>query len=153
MFDIAFSELVVIGIVALVVLGPKRLPEVARGAGRWAARIRRFIEGVKRDMDGELHREGLSELRKVQQEFTDTKQLLEQTASSTLAAIPEIRPPDLQIEPPMPVADAFEGASPEPARPAKRPATKKATRRAKAAKPKSVAKKRSKHGRATRKSR
>jgi len=61
-FDIAFSELVVIGLIALVILGPKRLPEMARAAGRWTARIRRFIEDVKRDMGSELRREELAEL-------------------------------------------------------------------------------------------
>ena len=54
MFDIAFSELVLIGLVALVVLGPRRLQEAARTAGRWMARLRRFVDDVKRDMDAEL---------------------------------------------------------------------------------------------------
>lgn len=94
MFDVGFSELVVIGIVALVVLGPKRLPEVARAAGRWAARIRGFIDSVKRDMDTELRKEDLAELRKVTQEISETRQLFEHTAGSALAGIQEIRPPE-----------------------------------------------------------
>jgi len=94
MFDIAFSELVVIGLVALVVLGPKRLPEMARAAGRWTARIRRFVEDVKRDMGSELRREELAELRQVHQQITETKQIFEHTANSAFAGIAEIRPPE-----------------------------------------------------------
>ena len=94
MFDIGFSELVVIGIVALVVIGPKRLPEVARAAGRWAARLRRFVDDVKRDMDSELRRDELAELRKVKDQLVETRQVFEQTASSAVAALPEIRPPE-----------------------------------------------------------
>lgn len=94
MFDISFSELVVIGLVALVVLGPKRLPEMARAAGRWTARIRRFVDDVKRDMGSELRREELAQLRQVQQQISETKQLFEHTAGSAFAGIAEIRPPE-----------------------------------------------------------
>jgi sec-independent protein translocase protein TatB len=93
-FDIAFSELFVIGVVALVVLGPKRLPEMARAAGRWTARIRRFVDDVKRDMGSELRREELAQLRQVQQQISETKQLFEHTAGSAFAGIAEIRPPE-----------------------------------------------------------
>jgi sec-independent protein translocase protein TatB len=140
-FDIAFSELVVVGIIALVVLGPKRLPEVARAAGRWAGRIRRFVEDVKRDLDSELRRDELAELRKVHQEITETTQLLERSAGGALAAIPEIRPP----EPAAP--DYLVKALPESA-PAEPPA-----RRTKKAKKKTPTASRAKHGRTTRKPR
>jgi len=65
MFDIGFSELVVIGLIALIVLGPKRLPEVARTAGKWMGQLRRFIADVKLDLDREMHTEDLAELRKL----------------------------------------------------------------------------------------
>lgn len=94
MFDIAFSELVVIGLIALVVLGPKRLPELARAAGRWTARLRRFVEDVKRDVSLEMHKDELAELRQVKDQLTETKQLFETSASGTLAALGEIRPPE-----------------------------------------------------------
>ena len=93
MFDVGFSELVVIGIVALVVIGPKRLPEVARAAGRMAARLRRFVDDVKRDIDSELRRDELAELRKVKDQLVETRQVFEQTASSAAAALPSIQPP------------------------------------------------------------
>ena len=57
MFDIGFSELVVIGLIALIVLGPKRLPEVARTAGKWMGQLRRFIDNVKQDLDHEIHQD------------------------------------------------------------------------------------------------
>lgn len=98
MFDIAFSELVVIGLIALVILGPKRLPEMARAAGRWTARTRRFIDDVKRDMGSELRREELAELRSVQQQLTETRQLIENTASSTFTGISGARSPDATPE-------------------------------------------------------
>lgn len=92
MFDIGFSELVVIAIVALIVIGPKRLPEVARTAGRWIGRLRHFVDNVKRDMDVELRREELAELRQVQQQIVETQQLFENTAQSTMASFAEIKP-------------------------------------------------------------
>ena len=92
MFDIAFSELVVIGLIALVVLGPKRLPEMARAAGRWMAHIRRFVEDVKRDVGSELRREELAELRQVHQQLTETRQIFENTASNTISGIADSSP-------------------------------------------------------------
>lgn len=65
MFDIGFLELIVIAVVALVVIGPERLPGVARTAGKWVGRTRRFITQVKSDIDRELKQE---ELRKALEE-------------------------------------------------------------------------------------
>lgn len=61
MFDIGFWELTLIAVVALLVIGPERLPEVARKAGMWVGRMRRFVTNVKADIDRELRQE---ELRK-----------------------------------------------------------------------------------------
>lgn len=127
MFDVGFSELVVIGIVALVVLGPKRLPEVARAAGRWAARIRGFVDSVKRDMDTELRREDLAELRKVTQEISETRQMFEHTAGSALTGIQDIRPPVSASDYKLPaLPDATGGDAPVAVA---EPAAKKKTRR------------------------
>ncbi len=65
MFDFGFSELVMIGIVALVVLGPERLPTVARTAGQWLGKAQRMVQQVKSDIEREAE---LSELKKVQDE-------------------------------------------------------------------------------------
>lgn len=81
MFDIGFSELVLIALLALIVLGPKRLPEVARTAGRWLGRLRRFMTDVKQDFDRELRGAELEELRKLKQELNETRRLMEDSSS------------------------------------------------------------------------
>jgi sec-independent protein translocase protein TatB len=59
MFDIGFWELVLIGIVGLVVIGPDRLPGVARKVGYWVGRTRRFINNVRQDIDREIRQDEL----------------------------------------------------------------------------------------------
>lgn len=59
MFDIGFSELVVIGVVALVVVGPERLPKVARTVGHLFGRLQRYVGGVKADLRREFEFEEL----------------------------------------------------------------------------------------------
>ena len=54
MFDIGFWELAVIAVVALVVIGPERLPGVARTAGRWIGSARRFVQSVQADINAEV---------------------------------------------------------------------------------------------------
>lgn len=158
MFDVGFSELVVIGIVALVVIGPKRLPEVARAAGRLAGRLRRFVDDVKRDMDSELRRDELAELRKVKDQLVETRQIFEQTASSAAAALPSIQPPQPPAADYLVKAlpdDRAAGGSPAAAagKPEKSAARTKTAGKTAARKPKSAAKKattatRRKHDRA-----
>ena len=63
MFDIGFSELVVIGLVALVVLGPERLPRVARTLGHLAGRLQRYVSDVKADINREMELEDLRKMR------------------------------------------------------------------------------------------
>lgn len=62
MFDIAFSELVVIALVALVVIGPERLPKVARTAGHLWGRVQRYVNGVKNDIANDM---AIEEARKL----------------------------------------------------------------------------------------
>ena len=59
MFDIGFWELTTIAVIALVVIGPDKLPGVARTAGKWVGRARRFVGDVKTDIDRELKQEEL----------------------------------------------------------------------------------------------
>lgn len=68
MFDIGFSELMVIAVAALIVIGPERLPRVARTAGILLGRVRRYAADVKADISREMQ---LDELRKMQQDVTD----------------------------------------------------------------------------------
>jgi sec-independent protein translocase protein TatB len=66
MFDFSFSELLVCGIVALVVIGPERLPKVARTLGVLFGRLQRYVTQVKADINREME---LAELGKVKSEF------------------------------------------------------------------------------------
>lgn len=74
MFDIGFWELALIGVVALLVIGPERLPGVARTVGLWVGRISRFVSDIKVDIDKELKAD---ELRKVLQQQANTSGLHE----------------------------------------------------------------------------
>ncbi len=87
MFDFSFSELFLIGLIALIVLGPERLPEVARALGRWMARLRRFIEDVKRDIDHEVQDDNLAAFRKIQEELAETRSVLERSTHETFSSL------------------------------------------------------------------
>ena len=67
MFGIGFPELVVIFVVALLVLGPERLPELARGAARWVVEIRRAAEELKKELGAEEIERGRNEVEKVKE--------------------------------------------------------------------------------------
>lgn len=54
MFDVGFWEILLILVLALVVIGPERLPGAARTAGLWVGKARRYIEGVKNDVEQEF---------------------------------------------------------------------------------------------------
>ena len=69
MFDIGFTELIIIGVVALIVIGPERLPKVARTAGHLFGRMQRYVSSVKSDISREIE---LEELRKAGQSFKDS---------------------------------------------------------------------------------
>lgn len=74
MFDIGFSELMVIGIVALVVIGPERLPKVARTLGHLLGRAQRYVSDVKADINREIQ---LDELKKLQESVTEQARSIE----------------------------------------------------------------------------
>jgi sec-independent protein translocase protein TatB len=63
MFDIGFSELMVIGVVALIVVGPERLPRVARTLGHLAGRLQRYVSDVKADINREIELDDLKKMR------------------------------------------------------------------------------------------
>ncbi|MEE8388178.1 MAG: Sec-independent protein translocase protein TatB [Acidiferrobacterales bacterium] len=82
MFDIGFLELALIGILALVVLGPKRLPEAARTAGRWVGKLRAFISDVKQDIDREIESGDLADFRRLKDELSKARTLIEESSNS-----------------------------------------------------------------------
>ena len=68
MFDVGFSELMVIAVVALIVIGPERLPKVARTMGHLFGRLQRYVNDVKADIQREME---LDELRKFKSTVED----------------------------------------------------------------------------------
>ena len=92
MFDVGFSEMLMIGIVALVVIGPERLPKVARTAGLLLGRMRRYVSDIKADINREMQLEELKQLKAEMQEsarefersITSEMQELEQAAQSVI---------------------------------------------------------------------
>jgi sec-independent protein translocase protein TatB len=70
MFDIGFSELILVGIVALLVIGPERLPETVRTASMWLNRIRRGFNDIKQEVQQELHNDSvMRELRETREQI------------------------------------------------------------------------------------
>jgi len=84
MFDIAFSELIVVSVVALIVIGPERLPKVARTIGHLLGRLQCYVGGVKADISRELQ---LDELKKLQAEMQASAQGVANSISSEIQAV------------------------------------------------------------------
>ena len=78
MFDIGFSEMVVIAVVALIVLGPEKLPKVARTAGHLLGRLQRYVNDVKSDINREMQ---LEELKKLQAQVEDSARNIERSVT------------------------------------------------------------------------
>ena len=84
MFDVGLSELMVIAIVALVVIGPERLPKVARTAGHLLGRLQRYVSDVKSDINREMQ---LDELKKLQQQVSSQVASLETSVTHEMREI------------------------------------------------------------------
>lgn len=82
MFEVGFSELLLVGLVALLVFGPERLPSLARTAGLWLGRARRFLGTVKADIEQELKAEELKRIIREQQLNNPLHDLIEDTEKS-----------------------------------------------------------------------
>jgi len=80
MFDIGFLEILIISVVALLVFGPEKLPELARNIGLWVGRIRRFADNMKSDIDKELRLHELQESMKSAEQ--EGYKMLEDTKSN-----------------------------------------------------------------------
>lgn len=81
MFDIGFWELVLIAIVALLVVGPERLPRLAAEAGMWFGKLQRFVRKTRTDIENELHQYEIQQaIREQQRKFEELKQLADETA-------------------------------------------------------------------------
>ncbi len=89
MFDFSFGELALIGTVALVVLGPERLPKVARTVGEWVGKAQRYVSQVKSDINREIE---LTELKKIQEEARKAAQSVKSTFSEVSSGIASLDP-------------------------------------------------------------
>jgi len=84
MFDVTMSEIALIGVVALVVLGPERLPKVARTAGHLFGRLQRYVANVKSDINREME---MSDLAKVKEEVQSAVKSFENTVNEHANAV------------------------------------------------------------------
>lgn len=120
MFDIGFSELVVIGLVALIVIGPERLPRVARTVGHLIGRLQRYVADVKSDINREVE---LDELRKMRDSVQEAASSIETSVTSGLAKTEEELNRSISPDLPPPAAPTTIAAAtePEPAQDAPKP--------------------------------
>ena len=81
MLDIGFWELAIIAVVALVVIGPERLPGVARTTGMWVGKARKMILSVKADVERELKAEELKRILDEQAKSVGVDEIIEDTKS------------------------------------------------------------------------
>ena len=84
MFDVGFTELMVIAVVALIVIGPERLPRVARTLGHLFGRLQRYVNDVKADINREIE---LEELKKFKSTFEDAARGFESTVNTEINAV------------------------------------------------------------------
>ena len=87
MFDIGFSELLLFGVIALMVLGPEKLPQAARTAGQWYAKLRRTVSTLQSEIEAELdlaetRQQMQNELAKIRQTESDMKRELAEMRGS-----------------------------------------------------------------------
>ncbi len=110
MFDIGFSELLVIGLVALIVIGPERLPRVARTLGHLAGRLQRYVADVKADINREVE---LEELRKMKDSVQQTAAGIESSVQSELNSVQgELKTAESELNA---AAESAAGTAPPPA--------------------------------------
>ena len=126
MFDIAFSEMLLIAVVALVVIGPERLPKVARTLGHLFGRMQRYVAQVKSDINREI---AASELSSVKTEFESAARTFQQDVEThARQAEEEIRQVEREIDQQVnPSAPAAGPAEPDPGKPSDGPAPESAS--------------------------
>jgi sec-independent protein translocase protein TatB len=114
-FDVGFSELMVIAVVALIVIGPERLPRVARTMGHLFGRLQRYVNDVKADINREIE---LDELRKFKTTFEDAARGFETSVNTTVNSVQtEVNKTESELntlaqggEPPAPSGPDFDPA-------------------------------------------
>lgn len=84
MLDVSFTEILVVGVVALVVIGPERLPKVARTLGHLAGRAQRYVNDVKSDIQREVE---LGDLKQIKEQMEEAAQSVQSSLKNTEASI------------------------------------------------------------------
>jgi sec-independent protein translocase protein TatB len=84
MFDIGFTEILFIMVITLLVVGPERLPRIARAAGLWAGKLRGFVSSVKADIDKELAAEELKKVLQKQASSPELEELIDTVSGNPL---------------------------------------------------------------------
>ncbi len=84
MFDIGFSELILVFVIALLVVGPERLPRIARTAGLWVGKMRGFVSSVKAEIDRELATEELKKALAKQAAVPELEELIDEVTGKPL---------------------------------------------------------------------
>ena len=118
MFDVGFQELVLIGVIALIVVGPERLPKMARTLGLWSGKIRYYVNQVKNDIDREVRAQELKELLdKPAAELKDLSSVAEETkgALDEAKAAIETIPTDVSTANEPAAGSIFPAGQPDPA--------------------------------------
>ena len=101
MFDIGFAELIIIGVVGLLVIGPERLPGTVRTAVVWLNRIKRGFNDVKQEVQQELHNDAvMQELRKTGEQLKDEAGALQKDISDSTKALSDAVAPNDTTPPP-----------------------------------------------------
>ena len=114
MFDIGFSELVMIAVVALLVIGPQRLPHVARTVGHLFGRMQRYVNDVKADISREME---LEELKNIQSSMEETARTMRDSvhqglseAESELNELARSADPGIEESPDAPQSESVAGS-------------------------------------------
>ncbi len=102
MFDIGFWEIALFGVVALLVLGPERLPGLARTAGLWIGKARRAVSEVRNEVERELQMEDIKQSIRQDETADEMKSLADRVKSINIDLKKEIRgePGDSRNQPP-----------------------------------------------------
>lgn len=100
MFDVGFSEIIIIAVVALIVIGPDKLPKLARTYGLLYGRVQRYVSGIKQDMEREV---ALDQMKKAtaeaQQKLLEFQSKMIAIDTSEAEVISELPLPEEVIEP------------------------------------------------------
>ena len=99
MFDIGFTEIIFIMVIALLVVGPERLPRIARTAGLWVGKLRGFVSSVKADIDKELATEELKKVLHKQASSPELEELMDAVTGDPLKAGQRSAPAEKEVKP------------------------------------------------------